>query len=71
MYHILLQLLLTCLSLLLDPELIAASDALCAQGLQEAWYYHLESLTENSTYVLKDSIGCLHASMDVISHMTM
>lgn len=29
------------------------------------------SLIDNSTYVSEDGVGCLHASMDVVRHMTM
>lgn len=37
-------------------------------GLQEDWCHELASLT-NSTYVPEDSVGGLHASMNVVGHM--
>ena len=70
-WHISQSTTVTCLSLLLDSELLGGPHASCFQSLQEAWYYQLASQTENSTYVSKDCVGCLHASMNMVRHMTM
>lgn len=53
-WQILLRLLFTCLSLLLDSELLGGSHASCFQGLQEA--YPLASLADNSIPMFRRTV---------------
>lgn len=65
----------TYLSLLLDSEPLGVCTcvfphASCFPGLWEDWCHKLASLTD-STYVPEDSVGGLHAGMNVVRYMAM
>lgn len=65
----------TYLSLLLDSEPLGVCTcvfphASCFPGLWDDWCHELASLTD-STYVPEDSVGGLHAGMNVVRYMAM
>lgn len=76
-WHMSYSIMVKCLSLLLDSELLGElmppmfSCLLFSGSAGSLVLSKSASPTDNSTDVSKDCVGCLHASMDVVRYMTM